>query len=114
MSTIQEIMRLEEELRLAELAPDPLFFERVLANEVLIDGQKVKAKVVEAHRPGGGQKFTKVKMSDFQIVDHGQAAVVTCVGTYEGTKWSGSLKFTRVWFKKENQWQIIAGMTSEL
>lgn len=50
----------------------------------LIDGEPAKAKVVAAHRPGAGPKFTKVEMSDFKIVDHGDAAVVTCKGSYEG------------------------------
>jgi hypothetical protein len=80
MSTRDEIMALEQRLRQAELGPDPDFFEQVLADEVLIDGERAKAKVVAAHRPGAGPKFTKVEMSDVEIVDHGEAAVVTCNG----------------------------------
>ena len=60
MSTRDEIMALEQRLREAELGPDPDFFEQVLADEVLIDGERAKAKVVAAHRPGAGPKFTKV------------------------------------------------------
>ena len=113
MTTVDEIMKLEEELRLAELGPDPIFFQDYLADEVLLDGQKLKSKVVDAHHPGSLTKFTKVTMSNFEIVDHGIAAVVKCTGTYEGPKWSGTLQFMRVWLKKDNRWQIIAGTTAQ-
>jgi hypothetical protein len=114
MSTIQtEIAALEERLRLAELGPDPKFFEEALAdNAVLVseEGQPslAKSKVVEAHQTGKGSKFTRVEMKDMKIIDHGTAAVVTCQGTYEGPQFSATLKFMRVWLKKDNRWQIIA------
>ena len=69
------------------------------------DGQPLFAKpqVVGAHQPGTGPKFTRVEMSDMKIIDHGTAAVVTCRGSYEGPKSSASLKFLRVWLKKNNE-----------
>src|SRR4051812_21984174 len=114
MSAAQEVMKLEEKLREAELGPDPKFFEAVLADNVILDGQQnMKAKVVAAHQPGQGPKFTKVDMSDFKFIDHGSAVVVTCRGAYAGAQWSGSLKFMRVWLKKDGRWQIVAGTTAE-
>ena len=119
MSSVQnEIAELEERLRLAELGPDPMFFEKALADDVVLiaeDGQAffAKSKVVEAHQPGKGPKFTRVEMRDMQIVDHGIAAVVTCKGTYETPQSNVTLKFMRVWLKKNNQWQIIAGSVSK-
>lgn len=114
MSKIQvEITELEERLRLAELGPDPAFFEQALAEEAVLvsqDGQFLgKKRIVEAHHPGKGPKFTRVEMSDMRIIDHGTAAVVTCKGTYEGPQWSGTLKFMRVWLGRNGRWQIIAG-----
>jgi hypothetical protein len=111
MNNITEVKELEEGLRLAELAPDPDFFEDALADDAVLDGQPDKKKVVEAHRPGQGNKFTKVEMSDFIYRDHGSAVVVTCQGTYEGPQWSGTLKFMRVWVKRGFRWQIVAGST---
>jgi ketosteroid isomerase-like protein len=118
MSPVQiEIAALEERLRLAELGPDPKVFEEALADDAVLvaqDGQPsfAKSKVVEAHQPGRGGKFTRVEMRDMKIVDHGVAAVVTCQGTYEGPQFSGTLKFMRVWLKKDNRWQIVAGSIS--
>ena len=112
MSTVNELQKLEEALRQAELGPDPEFFARHIADDAVIDGQQLKTRVVEAHRPGAMPKFTKVEMSDFKIVDHGVAAVVTCTGRYEGPQRSASLKFMRVWLKRDGRWQIIAGTTA--
>jgi uncharacterized protein DUF4440 len=108
MSVRDEILALEDELRLAELVPNPEFFERRLADDAVLDGQLAKSKVVAAHRPGGTAKFTKVEMSDFKLVEHGPAVVVTCTGVYEGQAGSHTLKFMRVWLK-QTEWQIIAG-----
>jgi hypothetical protein len=113
MSTADEIMQLEERLRQAELGPDPAFFQEYLADDVVLDGQQAKAKVVDAHRPGSGkgQKFTKVEMSDFKLVEHGPAVVLTCQGRYEGPQFTGTLKFMRVWLKEGGRWRIIAAST---
>jgi len=118
MTTTQsEIAALEERLRLAELGPDPQFFADALADDALLVSQDgpafAKAKVVEAHQTGQGPKFTRVEMKDMQIVDHGMAAVVTCEGTYETPGSSMTLKFMRVWLKKNDRWQIIAGSISK-
>lgn len=108
MNAREEITLLEEQLRQAELGPDPAFFERYLADDAVLDGQLQKAKVVAAHQPNGGVKFTNVVMSDFQFHEHGPAVVVTCTGVYEGPKGSQTLNFMRVWLKQATEWRIIA------
>ena len=113
MTSTEEIKRLEEKLVQAELGPDPAFFSEILDDDAVLDGQKMKSKVVEAHQPGAGPKFTKVEMGDFVYVDHGQAVVVTCQGTYTSPQWSGTLKFMRVWVKKAGSWKIVAGSTAK-
>ncbi len=110
----EEIWALEEELRQAELGPDPAFFEIYLADEAVMltgDGKPAFAKpqIVEAHRPGKGPKFIRVEMSDMKIVAHECAAVVTCIGTYATTGVTFSLRFMRVWVRKAAGWQIVAG-----
>jgi uncharacterized protein DUF4440 len=109
MTVQEEILALEEQLRQAELAPDPAFFEHRLADDAVLDGQLAKPTVVAAHQPGGSAKFTSVEMSDFELREHGPAVVVTCTGIYDGPRGSHTLKFMRVWLKKAGQWQIIAG-----
>jgi uncharacterized protein DUF4440 len=89
MSTRSEVLDLEERLRQAELGPDPAFFEQVLADDVVFAGPAAqpgmtKALVVQAHQPGPDKIFTRVEMTEMQVVEHSGAAVVTCKGTYEG------------------------------
>jgi hypothetical protein len=115
MSNVQtEIAALEESLRQAELGPDPSVFEELLADDAILvaqDGQPELAKkqVVAAHQPGAGSKFTRVATSDLKIIDHDTVAVVTCNGHYEGPQFNGTLRFMRVWMKKNDCWQIVAG-----
>jgi hypothetical protein len=112
-SVTSEIQRLEEELRQAELGPDAEFFVKHIDDQMVFVGggqsAQPKAQIVEAHRPGKGQKFTRVEMTDMKIIDQGVAAVVTCQGTYEGPNGTHVLKFMRVWAKKNDGWKIIAG-----
>jgi hypothetical protein len=111
MTSIDEIKKLEEELRLAELGPNPDFFRKHLSDQMLADGVRAKEKIVTAHIPGGMHKFDKVEMSDFDFIDHGNAVIVTCTGNYEGPKWSGTMRFMRVWLKAASGWQVIAAST---
>jgi hypothetical protein len=112
MSALDEIKALEERLRLAELGPDPSFFQEFLAEDAVLDRQRLKAKVVEAHQPGSGPKFTEVEMSDFKFVDHGNAVVLTCKGRYTTEEQSFELSFMRVWLKTPDGWRIIAATTT--
>jgi hypothetical protein len=113
MDTIDEIRQLEERLRQAELGPDPRFFGEYLADTAVVDGQQLKTRIVEAHRPrsGKGQKFTKVELSDFAFVDHGHVLIVTCQGLFEGPNGSQTLKFMRAWLKEGDRWSIVAAST---
>lgn len=112
MSVRDEILALEEQLRQAELGPDPAFFAKHLDDAMLFvaDGKanQMKQFIVEMHQPGKGQKFTRVEMSDMNIIDHGTAAVVTCKGEFEGPAGRQTLRFMRVWCKKPDGWKIIA------
>ena len=117
-SVKSEISKLEKQLRLAELGPDPKFFEKVLDDKVLIVAENgepfpAKRRVVGAHQPGKSPKFTDVQMSDMKIIDHGTAAVVTCRGTYKTDKGTVALKFVRLWVKKKKGWKIVAGSISK-
>ena len=120
MDTVrEEITEMEERLRVAELGPDPQFFEDVLADDAVLVLQEgtsfTKSKVVEVHQPGKGPKFINVEMSAMEIVDHGTAAVVTCNGLYEtGTSPPMFLKFMRVWVKRDGHWKIVAASTANV
>lgn len=115
-SVQKEIEDLENRLVAAELGPDPEFFREFLDdNAVMVTNGEaafMKAKVVEAHVPGVAPKFTRVVMSEVQIIDHGVAAVVTCSGEYEHAMGIHKLKFMRTWVRKPEGWRIVAGTVS--
>ena len=118
MSTIDEITELEERLRAAELGPDPAVFEELIADDAVLLEEDAKPsfakkKVVDAHRPGAGPKFTRVEFQNANIVDHGTAAVVTCDGLYETGDATFTLRFMRVWHKSGNGWQVIAATVAQ-
>ena len=112
-SAENEVRECEEQLRKAELGPDPTVFETLLDEHmILVADEKIsrpKKYIVEAHQPGKGQKFERVEVSNMEIVDHGNVAVVTCTGDFEGPKGRFAMKFMRVWAKKPDGWRIIAG-----
>ena len=113
-----EITALEERLRAAEIGPDPKTFEELLDDNMLVlndagDPFLAKPTVIHAHQPGLGPKFLDVEISELHIVDHGNAATVTCRGTYKTAESTFSLKFMRVWLKKATGWKVIAGTVSQ-
>ncbi|MBX9685972.1 MAG: nuclear transport factor 2 family protein [Candidatus Obscuribacterales bacterium] len=113
MNSVQaEIEQLEEQLRLAELGPDPEFFEKYIDDKMIFvaNGKTSapKKQIVNAHKPEQCQKFTRVEMSELSIVEHGSTAVVTCTGTYEGPSGTHVLRFMRVWSLKIDGWRIVA------
>lgn len=111
MGAIDEVKQLEAGLVQAELGPDPGWYETYLDDAVVLDGQQLKARVVAAHQPGSGAKFTAVEMRDYVYADHGDVVVLTCVGDYTGPKGTFGLKFMRVWQRKPAGWRIVAGST---
>lgn len=114
ISTRESILELEEKLKQAELGPDPSFFQQYLDDNMTLlwNGEVCRPKnhIVEAHKPEKGNKFTKVEMTDMEVVDHGDSAVVTCKGRYEGANGVHEIKFMRVWSRKPEGWRIIAGI----
>jgi hypothetical protein len=118
MDALEEVRTLESQLTEAELGPDPEFFERALADDAVLVSEagepfRAKTRVVQAHRPGAGRKFKRVEMHDMKMVDHGAAVVVTCRGTFQTDSEPVTLKFMRVWLKRNGRWQIIAGSVSK-
>ena len=108
-----EIAELEDRLRLAELGPDPTFFENTLSDDVVLTQNGnltlTKQQVVDGHQPRGGPKFIDVQTRDLRVADHGDTAIATCEGLFTTPdRKTLSLKILRVWHKRADCWQIIA------
>lgn len=115
------IETLEEKLRQAMLNSDVLALDELIADDLVFTmhtGLVInKQDDLEAHRTGI-QKFTKVDTANQQIHHYGDCAVVTVkadlAGMFNGQAYSETYRFTRVWVKQQNRWQIAAGHVSQV
>jgi ketosteroid isomerase-like protein len=61
----------------------------------------------------GNFKFESIKMGDVTVQDFGDVAVVTGQLTekvqYKTTDLSGLYRFTDVWVRRDEKWQLVAG-----
>jgi ketosteroid isomerase-like protein len=107
---------LEEKLRQAMLDSDVRVLDELIADDLVFTmhtGQVVNKQYdLDAHR-SGIFKFTKVDQDDRQIHLYGDCVVVTVkvdlAGTFNQQAFSETYRFTRVWVKRQNRWQIVAG-----
>jgi ketosteroid isomerase-like protein len=113
------IEALEEKLRQAMLASDVLVLDELIADDLAFtvpNGFVVNKQTdLDAHS-SGKSKFTKIEISDRQIHDYGACVVVMVkaelAGIYDNQAFSGTHCYTRVWMKRQEKWQIIAGHVS--
>lgn len=111
-----EIIKLEEELRLAMLSSDVKKLDELIADSLLFvapNGQiATKQMDLDAHK-SGLQKMTKLIQSDQTIEIHENTAIVTVKAEIEGTFGEASIngiyRYLRVWQKINDKFQIIAG-----
>ena len=117
-----QIIAMEERLRQAMLRSDIAELDALIAPELLFTthfGQLVtKQEDLEAHR-SGFFKFTEITPSDRHIQINPGFTVVSLLthllGTYDGTLFDQTIRFTRIWAISSNRsLQIVAGHTSEL
>lgn len=117
-NTEKEIRVLEEKLKQADMKNDPDAMNELIADDAVLTGQDgkifTKQTVIDAHQPAGISKFTRFDVSDLDIQDCGETAIVTCRIDLATQGFTGALRFTRVWRKLHDRWQITAGHISEV
>lgn len=118
---IDEIIKREEELRLAmiksdvekldELIDDSLVF--VSPNGMIV----IKEMDLSAHR-SSIQKMTQLVQSEQNIKVQNDFVVVTVkadiVGTYADTSISGKYRYLRIWSKINENWKVVAGSVVQI
>jgi ketosteroid isomerase-like protein len=115
------IEALEEKLRQAMLDSNVEALDKLIADDLVFTmhtGLVIhKQDDLEAHRTGI-QRFTKIDLDDQQIRHYGDCAVVAVkvglTGQFNGQAYSETYRFTRVWVKRQNHWQIAAGHVSQI
>lgn len=118
---MEEMTILEEKLRQAMLNGDVQALDELIADDLVFTmhtGLVInKQDDLDAHRTGI-QKFTNIDLDEQQIRHYGDCAVVIVkaglTGKFNGKPYSATYRFTRVWVKRQNRWQIAAGHVSQV
>ncbi len=99
------------------LASDVEELDALIADDLLFVGPTgelaTKAMDVELHRSGDTQfrelapreLDVRVWSDDFALA----SAKIFLSGTFSGHDFAGDCRYTRVWRKKDNRWQIVGG-----
>lgn len=112
----EEIIKLEEELRLAMLNADVDKLDELIADSLVFiapQGEVITKQMdLEAQRKKL-QKISEITPSEQKIELCDNIAVVTVKmqmkATFGDADISGNYRYVRTWQKSDGQWQIVAG-----
>jgi ketosteroid isomerase-like protein len=111
----EQLMKLETDRAAAVVKGDVATLERQTSDDyslINMNGQMSgKAQMVTAFKTGQ-TKLTSDELSDMKVRVYGSTAVITgkadVKGTLMGKDATGQIMFTRVYVKKNGQWQSVA------
>ncbi|BAZ67784.1 MAG: nuclear transport factor 2 family protein [Pelatocladus maniniholoensis HA4357-MV3] len=111
-----QIIKAEEQLRLAMLASDVSTLNELLAPEIIITshlGELLTKQDDLAAHESGLIKINELKPSEQHIQLHTEVAIVSVrmqlSGSYNGRPANGDFRFTRVWaVSSSGNWHIVA------
>lgn len=115
--TETEVIKAEEELRLAMIASDVNALNGLLAPELIFTnhlGHVLQKQDDIAAHESGMIKVDELTPSEQRVHIHGEVAVVSVLmylsGSYDGEPGEGNFRFTRVWATTPSgELQVIAG-----
>ena len=110
----QQINTLLPQLKQAILKSDTDFFEKYYADDyIAIHGNgalTTKAQEI-ADFKSGATKYESIETRETKIRTYGDTVVVNWLGsikaTFDGKPYSGDVRNTRVWVKKDGNWKIV-------
>ncbi|MEO1404496.1 MAG: nuclear transport factor 2 family protein [Cyanobacteria bacterium J06635_1] len=115
-----QILEIEERLRLAMLHSDVSALDKLLAPELIFTnhlGQLLSKQDDLAAHQSGVLKIREIIPSEQHLQVHESFVIVSVrihlSGSYAGTSSEDDFRFTRVWvLSSENTWQVVAGHSS--
>jgi len=115
----KEIIKAEEKLRLAMVTSNIDELDQLISNDLVFTnhlGQVIsKNDDIAAHKKGD-LKISNIALSEHIINFSGTTAIVSAhakiTGSYQNLPANGNFRFTRVWEKKADSWQVFAGHAS--
>jgi hypothetical protein len=114
-TTDQQFTTMADQIIVSELKPDIDAFERFLSDDCTIihgDGKLLtKAEEVENLR-SGARKYDVIERRQSNVRVYGETVVVTSLlsikARVRGKPYTGDIRTTRVWVKKEGSWKTVA------
>lgn len=110
----RELTELENKIAQAIVMGDAEFVERVFGDDFFYTGVRGETKTKQdilTEIKSGELKFELLKFDDLKVRLYGQAAVVTGAATTKGRspagEISGRFRYTRVYVKRQGQWQLV-------
>ena len=111
----REVRQLEDEIADAVVRRDTGFVDRVWADDFVFTGVRgeVKGKAdILTELKAGDLQFDVLKFDDVRVQVFGDAAVATGRATTKGSskqgEISGEFRYTRVYVKRLDTWQLVA------
>lgn len=117
---VEQLKAIEQELVRAWVAGDPSVHERVLADDWrVIDAQgRIMDKKQVLEEMFSSPREISGSIDDFEVRPYGDWAIVTgrthVSGRYEGKDIEVTLRFTDVFRKVNNGWQVLASQATML
>lgn len=113
--TIRQIVDLERQAKEASLRRDADFSLRTLADDYVAItplGQVTTKQETVSVRRSGQLRYEAMNISDMVVRVYGDTAVVTAradvKGHQLGEDFSGLYRYTRVWIRRNGQWQTVS------
>jgi hypothetical protein len=122
-SVAQQIMALEQEWGKADVAQDPAWFERHLADSYVgvdpLTGQEGTKATYLADVRAKNSKYESSTGSDMKVQVFGDVAVVTLVGTnvkatYKEQDRSGKFRWIDTWVRRGGAWRCVASAGAKI
>jgi ketosteroid isomerase-like protein len=117
-----QIRACEARLGTAMLASDVAELDALIADDLLFAGPTgelaTKAMDLELHRTGGTQ-FHEFRPKELEIRVWSEqfalaSAKIFLSGTYSGQAFAGDYRYTRIWRKGQQGWQIVGGSVTAM
>ncbi|MFZ0760450.1 MAG: nuclear transport factor 2 family protein [Candidatus Sulfotelmatobacter sp.] len=112
---IRQIVDMERQSREASLRRDADFSQRALADDYVAItplGQVTTKEDAISARRSGQLRYEAMNISDMVVRVYGDTAVVTAradvKGHQLGEDFSGLYRYTRVWIRRNGQWQTVS------
>jgi ketosteroid isomerase-like protein len=122
VTTIQEILDLEEQLRQAEMSVDLAALNSFFADDIMVTAPAGivvdKATCASEFERAAKVKIEKYDKEDINVRTFSDTAVtsyrVRARAEYQGTSIENQFRMTNVWLKREGRWQVVARHTTML